>query len=144
MDISDCAKLVVIARGTVVHDFESQFWMPVLILLTPFLEIRREFGVGHHINRFQIGNANKIVRQPLDDWFASDRVQRFRFIQRQRVETRGVPGSENQDVHETKTVRSKAEKCLCFSNVLLSRAKSHPSDAAESCVSAANRQSWRG
>ena len=114
INISDCAKLVVIAGGTVVNDFEFQFWMTFLVLLTPRLEIRREFIVGHDINCFQVGTANKIVHQPLDDGFASNHEQRFRFIQRQRVKARGVPGSENQNVHEIKTVGNEAGKRSCF------------------------------
>ena len=54
--------------------------MAFLIDLTPRLEVRREFVVGHNVDRFQIGNAREIVHQPFDDWFASDYEQRFRFL----------------------------------------------------------------
>ncbi|KAG0506482.1 MAG: hypothetical protein Udaeo_01140 [Candidatus Udaeobacter sp.] len=72
IDVSNCAQLVVIARGTVVNDFEFKFGVEFLVSLTPRLEVRREFGVGHDVNRFQIGNARKIVHQPFDDRFAAD------------------------------------------------------------------------
>ena len=72
IDVSNCAQLVVIARGTVISDLEFKFGMAFLIALTPRLEVRREFVVGHDVNRFQIGNAREIVHQPFDDWFAAD------------------------------------------------------------------------
>ena len=40
IDVSNCAQLVAIARGTVVYDFESKFRMAFLISLTPCLKVR--------------------------------------------------------------------------------------------------------
>jgi hypothetical protein len=71
IDISDCAQLVVIARGAVINDLELEFRMVFLIALTPRLEVRCEFVVGHDVNRFQIGNAREIVHQPFDDRFTA-------------------------------------------------------------------------
>src|SRR5262249_27333557 len=110
IDISNCAQLIVIAGGAIIDDLELKFRMTFLITLPPRLKIRREFIVGDNVNRFQIGNAREIVCQPFDDRFASDNEERLRFVQCQRIEARGVSGSENQNVHETKTVRSKAGK----------------------------------
>src|SRR5215471_5285724 len=88
--------------------------MTFLIALTPRLEVRREFIVGYDVDRVQIGNAGKIVRQPFDDRLAADYEQRFRFVQRQWIKASCVSRSENQNVHETKTIRSKARKRSCF------------------------------
>ena len=114
IDVSNCAQLVVITRRTVINNLELKFGMALLIALTPRLEVRREFVVGHDVNRFQIGNAREIVHQPFDDWFAADHKERLGFVQRQRVKAGCVSGSENQNVHETKRIRSKAEKRSCF------------------------------
>ena len=92
----------VVAGGTVVNDFELKFRVAFVIILGPGLEIRREFVVGHNVNRFQIGNAREIVDQPFDNWFAADHEQRLRLVQRQRVQASGVSGSENKNVHEIK------------------------------------------
>src|SRR5437764_451375 len=51
IDVSNCAQFVVIARGTVINDFELEFGMAFLIALTPRLEVRREFVIGHYVNR---------------------------------------------------------------------------------------------
>src|SRR5436190_461005 len=77
----------------VVNDFEFQFWMTFLVLLTPRLEIRREFIVGHHIegvdrcaglsvnskkrdqNILAIKTAERIIKQ-------SDTVRGLKFNQR--------------------------------------------------------------
>src|SRR6266480_1510998 len=114
IDVSNCAQLVVIARRTVINNLELEFGMAFLIALTPRLEVCGEFVVGHDVNRFQIGNASEIIHQPFDDWFAADYEQRFRFVQRQRVKACCVSGSKNENIHETKRVRSKAEKRSSF------------------------------
>ena len=70
IDISNCAKLIVVAGGTIVNDPNFEFGMTLLIDLTPRLEIGCEFVVGHDINRFQIENADEIIHHPFDDRLA--------------------------------------------------------------------------
>src|SRR6266480_7034504 len=105
IDVSNCAQFVVIARGTVINDLELEFGMAFLVRLTPRLEVRSEFVVGHDVNRFQVRNAGEIVNQPFDNRFTADYEQRFRFVQREWVKAGCVSGSENQNVHESKRVR---------------------------------------
>src|SRR5262245_32361460 len=114
IDVSNCPQLVVIAGGSVIDDLELEFGMALLIRLTPRLEIGREFVVGHDVNGFHIGKASEIVHQPFDDRFAANHKERFCFVQCQRIKARGVSGSENQNVHEIKRVRSKTEKRSSF------------------------------
>src|SRR6266576_4599127 len=139
IDVSNCAQLVVIASRTVINNLELKFGMAFLIALTPRLEVRREFVVGHNVNRFQIGNAREIVQQPFDDWFAADQKQRFGFVQRQRVKAGCVSGSENQNVHEIKEFAAKQENARVFSTVSPSPAEWCPSNAAEGFGSVANQ-----
>src|SRR6476660_2510329 len=88
--------------------------MAFLVRLTPRLEVRCEFVISHDVNRFQIGNAREIVHQPFNNWFAANYEERFCFVERQWVKTGRVSRSQNQNVHEIKRVRSKAEKRSSF------------------------------
>src|SRR6516225_8406815 len=127
IDVSNRPQFVVIARRTVINDLELEFGIAFLIALTPRFEVRREFVVGHDVNRFQIGNAGEIVYQPFDNRFSADYEQRFRFVQRQWVKAGCISRSKNQNVHEIKRVRSKAENARVFPTVLASREESSPS-----------------
>src|SRR5439155_12699884 len=87
IDISDRAQLIVIARRTVVDDFEFELRPALagLVALAPCFEVSGKFVVRHNVNCFQVTNTSEVVHHPFDDRFASNWQQWFRFIESQWI-----------------------------------------------------------
>ena len=99
VDVADGAKLVAVARRTVVDDLEMQFGLAAAVFVRPGLEIGGKFVVGDDVNVLNPRHRGEVVEHPIDHRLAGHFQQRLGFVEGQRVETGRVAGGKNEDVH---------------------------------------------
>jgi hypothetical protein len=99
VDITNRTKLVGIVSRTVIDDGEFKLSLGRVILVSPFLEMVGELGVGDHVNPVDARDRREIIEHVLDHGLSRDRQQRFGLGQSQGIKSRGVTGGENNDFH---------------------------------------------
>ena len=104
MDVADGTEFVGVAGRAVIDDGEIPFRLCRAMAVRPFLEMIGEFGVGDDINAIDAADGREVVEDVFDHRPAGDGQQRLGLRERERIQTRGITGGQNDDFHALESV----------------------------------------